>query len=492
MTVPSLTPQRIPPRRLLLVALAPIAALAAQHFGGAAALGGASLAGAALLARPRRPHVPPLEGRALIEVRLEEALRAGGEGRTACFVVVVDDLPRASHRVGRRDAGEIAPMVGERLRATCRSDDVVARLEDGSHAVALASARHTDTEALLRLAGRMQSAVARGLPIGGRTLQLSASVGLCGEDAGARTGAAMIEAAEIAADEAVLAGPGATRSFTPRMGCERRGRDARAGAAARALERGEIVPWFQPQIDTGTGMPSGFETLARWRHPVRGPLPPSEFLPELERAGLLPRLGDKMLDQALEALAGWDRAGVRVPQVGINVSGPELADPTLPARIAHALDGWGLTPGRLAVEVLETVVAGTEDDVICRNLAEIAAMGCGVDLDDFGTGQASIGVIRRFSIRRLKIDRSFVARLDSDDGQRRMVAAIVEMAARLDLATVAEGAETPEELAVLSQLGCDAVQGFGVARPMPADAVPGWIAARAAALANLPRVGHAT
>ncbi len=145
--------------------------------------------------------------------------------------------------------------------------------------------------------------------------------------------------------------------------------------------------------------------------------------------------------------------------------------------------------GASGIEVLETVVAGTEDDVVTRNINGLSRLGCLIDLDDFGTGSASIASIRRFAISRLKIDRSFVTRLDQDAEQRRVVAAIVTMAEQLDLDTVAEGVETVGEHTTLAQLGCGHVQGFGIARPMPYDQTLDWIRAHRSKLAPVPRIG---
>ena len=158
---------------------------------------------------------------------------------------------------------------------------------------------------------------------------------------------------------------------------------------------------------------------------------------------------------------------MQVPTVSVNFSAAELRNPKLAEKLKWELDRFGLAPDRLTVEILETVVAETDNDVIVRNVAALAALGCGIDLDDFGTGHASITNIRRFALRRLKIDRSFVTRVDEDREQQKLVSAILSMAERLGLDTLAEGVETPGEHAMLSQLGCGHVQGFGIGRPMP-------------------------
>ncbi len=254
------------------------------------------------------------------------------------------------------------------------------------------------------------------------------------------------------------------------------------------MNEGQIRPHFQPQVSTDTGKISGFEALARWYHPERGIISPSEFLPFLMEAGLSERLSEVMLFNALSALARWDQAGMEIPTVSVNFSDAELRNPKLPEKLKWELDRFNLDPSRLTVEILETVVAQTDNDVIVRNVAALAALGCGMDLDDFGIGHASITNIRRFDLRRLKIDRSFISRVDEDREQQKVVSAILSMAERLGLETLAEGVETPGEHAMLSQLGCGHVQGFGIGRPMPIEETADWILRHRAQQASTPPI----
>ncbi len=186
-------------------------------------------------------------------------------------------------------------------------------------------------------------------------------------------------------------------------------------------------------------------------------------------------LGQTMLAQSLAALVELDRRGLHLPTVAVNFSGPELRNPQLPDRLRWTLDRFGLAPSRLTVEVLESVVTGDGDDVIASNIGRISALGCAVDLDDFGTGNSSITAIRRFALNRLKIDRSFVQDVDQNRDQQKLVMAILSLAERLGLDTLAEGVETPAEHALLAQLGCGHVQGYVVAKPMPVGDLVRWL-----------------
>jgi EAL domain-containing protein (putative c-di-GMP-specific phosphodiesterase class I) len=183
-------------------------------------------------------------------------------------------------------------------------------------------------------------------------------------------------------------------------------------------------------------------------------------------------------------------AGYRVPAVSVNFDREEMRDPNLVERLKWEFDRFDLTPDRLVVEVLETVMTDNPDDVVSRNIMGLRDLGCRIDLDDFGTGHASIASIRRFGFARIKIDRSFVMKADQDPEQQRLVSAILTMAERLDLETLAEGVETVGEHALLAQLGCNHVQGFGIGRPMPFEKTLDWIKAHEAKLGDTPRIGR--
>ena len=188
------------------------------------------------------------------------------------------------------------------------------------------------------------------------------------------------------------------------------------------------------------------------------------------------------------SLRNWDKAGVSVPSVAINFSENELRDPKLMEKIKWELDRFNLTPDRLTIEILENVVAEVDDDSIPKNIAMLSEIGCRIDLDDFGTGHASIAAIRRFAVNRIKIDRSFVARIDEDAEQQRLLSAILMMAERLELEALAEGVESLGERSVLAQLGCEHVQGYGIARPMPFEDTLIWIAGHVEKLKAAPSV----
>lgn len=440
-----------------------------------------------------RDPLTGLADRAALVDRLSRNLRSADRAglQTGAILLEIDRFKLIEERHDRQAVEAVLRACADRICAGLRDSDRAARLEGPVFAVALAPSRRLDLEAAIQLSTRLQRALAEPLPIDGANLFLTASVGFAlAARIGRPGGEELLHAAGLAMIEAGRSGPGAIRSYSDAMQARVLGRSSLATEVGAALENGQIMAFFQPQISTRTGAVTGFEALARWHHPDRGLIPPAEFLPALRQAGLMDRLGARMVTEALTALRTWEDAGHSVPRVGVNFSTEELLDPRLVERISWELDRFGLSADRLAIEVLETVVAGGSDDAVVRNLMALARMGCPLDLDDFGTGHASITNIRRFDIGRIKIDRTFVSRIDADPEQQGMVAAILTMAERLGLETLAEGVETAGEQAMLARLGCGHVQGFGIARPMPAAEAMAWLSAlrdRAAAPVPLRR-----
>lgn len=405
--------------------------------------------------------------------------RCGGKRDCAALVVEIDGFKQVEERFDRAAVEAILLETARRLRLGLREADVAARLEGSVFGVALAPSRHLDLEAAIQLASRIQSSLSEPVRLGGVSAHLTVSVGFALADRLERpTAEYLLHGATLALFEAERHGPAAIRSYSPAMKQRIADRTALSSAVGDALAGGEIGAFFQPQVDCRTGRLTGVEALARWNSPGRGTIPPIEFIPAIEEAGLMHKLGRKMLDDGLGALKLWRMQGFDVPCIAVNFSASELRDPCLLDSVRSALRRHDLQAEDLVVEVLETVAASRAEDTVVRNLSGLARLGCAIDLDDFGTGHASITTIRQLSIQRIKIDRSFVTRIDSDLEQQEMVAAILTMAERLGLATLAEGVETPEERDMLARLGCGHLQGYCIARPMAPGEMESWIADR--------------
>ncbi len=410
---------------------------------------------------------------------------------TAAFAIEIDDFAGIESQYGSRAAGALMKQIARRISWALRDSDCVVRLDGPRFAVALSPVRRADLETAFELSRRLQAAIAEPISMNATRVFLTASVGFClPARAPARTGAALLDGAQQALESALLNGAGSIRAYSKDTRKRRAETNALRGDLIGALESGQVQPWFQPQVATVDGAITGFEALARWNHPEQGYVLPKDFLPLIEEMGLQERLCQSMVSQALGAMRKWESKGFEIARVGVNFSGSELSNPSLCEWVGWELDRFQISPERLCIEVLENVVAETEDDVIITNLEALTGLGCRIDLDDFGTGHASIASIRRFSVDRIKIDRSFITRIDRDTEQQNMVSAILTMAERLGIDTLAEGVETIGEHAVLAQLGCAHVQGFSVARPMPLDQTFEWIAGYRQKMAEARKVGR--
>lgn len=487
----------------LALALLPVALFAGYRLGGEAALALAALAVPSALAlagafgRHRRGVAdvgpPVVSGRSLRHA-LDAALGRPGGGMVACIMLQMDNHDRLHDGGGPADAAAVTDRVALGLRATLRRRDRIFFLGHGRFGIVPAPARRMTADALWQMGARLQEGLQRSRGATSAVAGHSVCIGIAMAAVGRDTGKDLMAAATAALAEA--------RETAPATICLRRSGTRRTAAAGprplrlhdeavRALEGGEITAWFQPQLCTDTGHVSGFEALARWCHPQRGVLAPARFLPYLERAGLAGQLQEVILRDALGALGKWHALGHDIPSVGVNFSPASLRDPALADAIAWELDRHDLPARCLTVEILETVVSVSPDDATARNIRRLSEMGCRIDLDDFGTGHASISSLRRFRLNRLKIDRSFVRGIDGDPDQQRMVAAILTMAEQLQLDTLAEGVESAGEHALLAQLGCGHVQGFGIARPMPYERTPPWLCQHAEKLGQPPEIGRA-
>ncbi|MBT0955801.1 bifunctional diguanylate cyclase/phosphodiesterase [Alphaproteobacteria bacterium KMM 3653] len=406
---------------------------------------------------------------------LEEHMRGKDEHLPTAFVVEIDDFYEVEELMGRSTADELLPKIANRLTGIARVDDICARLEGPRFAIGIAPTRRINLETALQLCERIQKELSEPYSIEATTLRITVSVGFClGSRAPMPGGEALLEAAQVAAEEARRQGSAAIRAYSSDMRDMITSRNELVDDIVNGFDEGQFQPWFQPQIDAETGRLTGVEALARWEHPKSGVLLPGKFLPSMEAAGLMERLGEVMLSRSLAAMRKWDKEGLIVPTIGVNFSSTELRNPKLVDRIQWELDKFELKPQRLTIEILETVVAETEDDTISRNIAELAKLGCNIDLDDFGTGHASIANIRRFAVNRLKIDRSFVMQMHEDTEQYKVISAILLMAKQLDLDALAEGVENLQQQEMLASLGCHHLQGFGISRPIPFDEMTVW------------------
>jgi diguanylate cyclase (GGDEF)-like protein len=492
-------------RRLLVFLIIPLSLLAFQ-IGGPIALGGAALIlplGFLRVRKQAAETVVPANGDGLTGLPTPSQMDflikgwpnqiAESHRKTACFVVQVDRFSDFCAKHGDTAGFHLQRSFAKRIQRVLRDNDLVARMADGTFKCMIHPVRHLDLEICIHMANRVKAALESPILIDEVSIKVTVSLGFCisGQMKSAEL-SALEEGAMIALSAAQKANHSSIRAFSPALLQKHENRKKICEEAREALEKGEVKAWFQPQISTETGEVTGFESLARWHHPAHGIMPPGEFLDTLAESGQLEKLSEEMLRQGVTALNNWELNGHLVPRVGINFSGDELHNPMLAERIGWELDRFDVAPSRIAIEVLETVIAGSPDGVVARNLRDLSKLGCHIDLDDFGTGHASISSVQRLSANRLKIDRSFVKDLDRDQNQQKLIAAIITMAEQLGIATLAEGVETASEHSMLAQLGCGHVQGFGIARPMQFEDTIPWLREHSKKLQTLPQLGRKT
>ncbi len=394
----------------------------------------------------------------LIEQRLAVAAGTDAVG-TTLLLVEVDGLAGVREDAGRDLASSVLVELARRLRVTVRGDEPVARL--GGDAFAVLASGDPRTGDLL--ADRCLSAVEQPITTAAGVYDLTADIGLVVLEAGTPL-AEVWTRAEIAVRAARLAGRGSARRFEPVLGAaaERRARlrEDLPGACAR----GELTVAYQPVVSLEEQRVVGVEALLRWRHPELGEVPPAEFVPIAERAGVIGELQRWALEHA--ARAAMALPVVHAPlRLGVNISASHVAARTLVGDVASVLQCTGLAPERLILEITEaTLAAGTDD--IAVDVEALRLMGVHVALDDFGTGQSSLTHLSALPIDVLKLDRAFVARVDRDPRSRALCESVIAIGRALGLDVVAEGVETPAQLGALRGLGCGFAQGFLLSRPL--------------------------
>lgn len=475
-------------RRTEVVALFPMLVLLAYQTGGTRLVVAAAMILPTLLVlqnigtpmshreMPAMVGQPP--GRAAV-LALLSRLADLSDADGACLIFEIDDWTELQKRWGNETSANVVDRCRNRLSRMVRSTDLLGDLGDGQFAVVIHTTPTLRLSQRDTMATRLQSALSEPLILGASSVRLTACVGHTslfteGDDPAGTT----LAAAQTALRAAQSSGPNSIRAHSSTSSASPADRMGLAPDVAAALETGAIRPWFQPQIDVNTGAVTGFEALARWHHPRLGLVGPVHLLPAVTEAGSMAAFSASIRRHALAAVSEWARLGWPDLTVSINASAEELRSPTYAEQIAWDLDSAEIDPGRLIVEVLETVAATSQDDAVMKTLAALRQQGIRLDLDDFGIGQASLLSIRRFGVTRIKIDRSFVIGVDSDPEQRAMVGVIVSLAREMGLATLAEGVETAAERDTLIDLGCDALQGYFLAKPMPFEETQNWLASQ--------------
>jgi len=416
-----------------------------------------------------------LPNRALVLDRIERALGRRGEGSrpTAVMMLDLDRFKLINDSFGHAGGDQLLLMLVPRLLGAVRRGDTVGRLGGDEFLIVCPELR--DPAEVRAIAERLAAAVATPFSIGGGRHVVSASIGVALGEGSSDTAEALIRDADTAMYRAKEKGRGGYEIFDERLRQNVLRRLRTESELRHALDTGQLKVRYQPIFAPGDARPTSVEALLRWHHPERGLVAPEEFIPIAEESGLIADLGLWTLREACRQVGEWQRTFGHALRLCVNVSGRQLARHDFPELVQQIATETGLVHGTLGLEITESVLMEAEIEPV-EMLARLRSRNLRLILDDFGTGYSSLGYLQRFDLDALKIDRSFVSGLGSDDGDSAIVTAIIQMADALGLDVVAEGVETPQQLARLRDLGCGYVQGFLLGRPMEAAGIAQMLA----------------
>lgn len=421
-----------------------------------------------------------LPNRHAFQRRLLEYVLQVARGRRqgiALLLANLDNFKDINDTLGHRLGDALLTRIGYELQQWChRSDAFVARL--GSDEFALILARADSEQAVTAATAEVMRRIAQPQRLRGHELSVTASVGFTRypRDVAGRSPEdatqILLQNADMALFWAKRDGRGASRSFDPEMLSLLSARKALEDDLLHALPRQQLVLHYQPIFDLPSGELHGVEALLRWRHPTRGLVPPSDFIPVAERLGLIRDMGQWVLETACRQVREWEAEGL-VPEtltVAVNVSAHELLHSDLAEVLGHTLEQAGLAPPRLLLEITETSMI-TSPERVRELLGRLRALGVQIAIDDFGTGYSSLTYLKDLPVDVLKIDRSFVDGITASERNAAIVEAVVRLGHSLNLRVTAEGVETAEQLELLRRQQVDHGQGFFLARPGPAEAL---------------------
>jgi diguanylate cyclase (GGDEF)-like protein len=389
-------------------------------------------------------------------------------GDVVLLLMDLDSFKDVNDSLGHQVGDELLTEIGRRLSGAVRRTDVVARLGGDEFAVAVPGI-HT-AEAATKVARQLLTALERPVQAGGVDIQVGASIGMSLSGNGVFDLVSMLRQADVALYEAKTRGS-VWAVYSSDADADVRARVALSVDLRAAIERDEIRLAYQPLVRLDDGHVAGIEALARWNHPDRGAIPPDVFIPVAEQTGLIRPLTRNLVRQAIAQVARWRAEGLDLT-VSVNLSVKALHDPELLPAVERALLAEGLPAGALVMELTESAFAHPASG---GPLADLRDLGVRLSIDDFGTGYSSLSYLKRLPVSEVKIDRSFIGNIVADERDRRIVAAVVDLAHGLGLRVVVEGVETADMSEVVAELGCDIGQGYWYSRPQaPAD-LTGWL-----------------
>jgi diguanylate cyclase (GGDEF)-like protein/PAS domain S-box-containing protein len=419
-------------------------------------------------------YLTGLPNRRYLEEFLERETVIGIKDRRPLSVLHIDldRFKQINDTLGHEAGDVILNEAAKVLRGLMRGNDFVARI--GGDEFAFVSREMTTPRRIAALADRIIRELSKPIPYHSHFIRTGASIGIARADSAGMDGKQLLLNADIALYRAKSRGRNRQEFFSLETQNEIIHTKRLSDEILRAIENGEFVPYYQPQFFASDLRVAGMETLVRWQHPERGIIAPQHFLQVATDLDVVSTIDGFVLEKALSDFHGWESQGLDIHRISVNVSARRLDDPQL----IRKLKSLKFKPGTVAFELLESIFLDDHDENTADTLSQIRELGIEIEIDDFGTGHASIVSLMKIAPNILKIDRELVRTLPHSDEQRRLVASIVEIGKSLNIRVLAEGVETRDHVKALQSVGCDILQGYGLARPMPACEIPAFLRSR--------------
>lgn len=411
-----------------------------------------------------------LANRTLLQQRLGEAMDSAAQNnaKLAVLFIDLDRFKTINDSLGHHIGDTLLKKVATRLTETLRANDTIARL-GGDEFMILLPLKKNEAQAG-KLATKILEALRPPIHIDGHELFVTPSIGICFYPNDGTTVNALMRNADTAMYQAKANGRNTYCYFTPEMTAAADNYFQVESDLRRAVDRDEFEVHYQPIIDLKTHRVTAYEVLVRWQHPVKGLLAPAHFISVAEESGLIGEIGNLVLHKACQQLRSWIDQGHEPPPLALNLSPLQFNDPGLSENICRVLKNYQLTPEWLELEITETMIM-QDGELALSTLQELSNRGFHLSIDDFGTGYSSLAYLKRFPVDTLKIDRSFITDMTSDDNDHAIVTAIIALAGSLNLKVIAEGVDTRAQFAALAALNCNFAQGYLMAKPMPAEKI---------------------
>jgi len=413
-------------------------------------------------------HLTGLPNRLLLRDRLDRSLILArrSSGQVAVLFLDLDRFKTVNDTLGHTRGDELLVEATERLVACIKESDTVARLGGDEFVVLLTG--FDAAEQVVAVANRILERLAVPFTAGKRAMLLGASVGIALYPRDGDNTEELLRKADTAMYEAKGEGRGRYRFFDDEMNLRLENRARMESDLWRAVQNDELELWYQPQMDPSGRRVLGAEALIRWRHPEHGIVLPGDFVPLAEQTGLIESIGAQALTLACEDFMRWRGEGFDLERVAVNVSPREFMQKSFVSRVADTLHRFAVPPLRLVLEITENLLI-QDTTIIRKQLSELHELGVSFSIDDFGTGYSSLSYLQKLPVDTLKIDTSFIRDVTTNMESQAIVAAVLDMARRLDLKVVAEGVETAEQLDYLRRSGCENIQGFFYSKPLPSS-----------------------